>query len=215
METSSINYQIVETGSTGNTTIIEKSIMIDCGLPFKKIEKYYKDIKIVLLTHIHSDHFNKATIKKLATLRPTLRFVCGEWLVKELVECEVSKTKIDIIQAEKKYNYGPFKIEPVTAYHDVPNIGYKIYLEKGKMLYITDTSSIEHIEAKDFDLFLIEGNYKTEELKQRKLEKVREGRYSYEDRVSKTHLSQEKALEFFWQNAKESSTLIFMHEHRD
>ena len=39
--------------------------------PFKKLNEYYKQLKIVLLTHIHQDHFNKKTISKLAIERPT------------------------------------------------------------------------------------------------------------------------------------------------
>ena len=115
-----MNYKIISSCSTGNATIIKDIILIDCGVTFKRLEKYYKKFKIVLLTHIHSDHFNKTTIKKLAEERPTLRFACCEWLTKQLLECGVKKRNIDVLKIGTKYDYKLFKIVPIKLYHDVP-----------------------------------------------------------------------------------------------
>lgn len=60
-----MNYKIIESGSSGNATIVE-NILVDCGVSFKKLKDYYQELKLVLLTHIHLDHFNKTTIKKLS-----------------------------------------------------------------------------------------------------------------------------------------------------
>lgn len=49
-----MEYKILASCSTGNCTIIRDIIAIDMGVSFKKIERYYKNLKIVLLTHIHS-----------------------------------------------------------------------------------------------------------------------------------------------------------------
>ena len=49
-----IECEVVATGSSGNCVVVEKSIMIDCGVPFKLVEKKIGDIKLLLLTHIHS-----------------------------------------------------------------------------------------------------------------------------------------------------------------
>lgn len=115
-----MTYKIIESCSTGNATIIKDIILIDCGVSFKKLEDYYKKLKLVLLTHIHSDHFNKNTIKKLATERPTLRFACCEWLLTPLLECGVSRRNIDVLQIGTKYDYKLFKIVAIKLYHDVP-----------------------------------------------------------------------------------------------
>ena len=93
-----MNYKIISSCSTGNAVIIKDIILIDCGVTFKRLEKYYKKLKIVLLTHIHGDHFKKATIKKLAQERPSLRFACCEWLLKPLLECGVDRRNIDVLQ---------------------------------------------------------------------------------------------------------------------
>lgn len=48
-----MNYEIVSTGSKGNFVIINESIAIDIGVPFKRIAPYAKNLKLVLLTHVH------------------------------------------------------------------------------------------------------------------------------------------------------------------
>lgn len=115
-----MNYKIISSCSTGNAVIIKDVVLIDCGVTFKKLEDYYKNLKIVLLTHCHSDHFNKSTIKKLAQERPTLRFACGEWLLEPLLACGVDRRNIDVLQIGTKYDYKLFKIIAIKLYHDVP-----------------------------------------------------------------------------------------------
>ena len=49
-----MKYEIIATGSTGNCCVIENIIAIDMGISFKAIKQVYKDLKLVLLTHIHT-----------------------------------------------------------------------------------------------------------------------------------------------------------------
>lgn len=210
-----MNYEIINSGSDGNAVVIEKNILIDCGVSFAKLRKYYQNLKIVLLTHIHRDHFNKMTIKKLANERPTLRFACCEWLVKDLIDCSVDKRNIDVLELGKRYSYSEFSVEPIVLHHDVPNCGYKIAINNKKMIYATDTNSLEHIEAKGFNLYLIEGNYTIEELRKRAIEKENNGVYAYEHRVETTHLSKEAANEWLVNNMSNDSVFVYMHEHKE
>lgn len=55
-----VKYNIISTGSDGNATILEEFVLIDCGVPYKALEPYVPKLKLVLLTHIHSDHFQSA-----------------------------------------------------------------------------------------------------------------------------------------------------------
>ena len=48
-----MNYEVLATGSSGNCVIINESIAIDIGVPFKKIEAYSKNLRLVMLTHVH------------------------------------------------------------------------------------------------------------------------------------------------------------------
>lgn len=208
-----MNYKIISSCSTGNATIIRDIILIDCGVTFKKLEKYYKQLKIVLLTHIHSDHFKKETIKKLAQERPTLRFACCEWLLQPLLECGVLRKNIDVLQIGTRYDYKLFKIVPIKLYHDVPQCGYRVLFDDYKVIYMTDTRTVEGIVAKNYDLYLVEGNYEEKELEQRIKQKQEEGLYYYESRVRNTHLSKGQATDFLLNNMGENSEYVFMHEH--
>lgn len=210
-----MKYKIINSGSDGNATVIEDIILIDCGVSFQKVKNYYKKLKIVLLTHIHSDHFNKSTIKKLANERPTLRFACCHWLVNELLDCGVSKKNIDVLKIGVSYDYNMFKIIPIKAYHDVPNCGYRIFINNKKIIYITDTSTLEGISAKNYDLYLIEANYDEIELKNRINKKIENNEFVYELRVEDTHLSKKQCTEFFMENSMDTSILIYMHEHKE
>ena len=88
-----VRYNIISTGSDGNATILEDFVLIDCGVPYKALEPYVSKLKLVLLTHIHSDHFKKQTIKRLAAERPTLRFGCCRWLVPPLLAAGVPERR--------------------------------------------------------------------------------------------------------------------------
>ena len=85
-----IDYNIIATGSKGNAVVIDQKILIDCGVSFKALSKVYRALKLVLLTHIHSDHFQPTTLRLLAENRPTLRFACCAWLCKPLVDAVVT-----------------------------------------------------------------------------------------------------------------------------
>ena len=49
-----IECEVVATGSSGNCVVVGKNVMIDCGVPFKSVEKKLGGIKLLLLTHVHS-----------------------------------------------------------------------------------------------------------------------------------------------------------------
>ena len=208
-----MNYNIISSCSTGNAAIIREIILIDCGVTFKKLEKYYKKLKIVLLTHIHTDHFKKETIKKLVQERPTLRFACCEWLLEPLLECGVPRKNIDVLEISKRYDYKIFKVTPIKLYHDVPQCGYRVLFDNYKVIYATDTRTLEGITAKNYDLYLIEGNYDEDEMQERIKIKQQKAIYAYEFRAKDTHLSRQQATNFLLENMGENSEYVFMHEH--
>lgn len=208
-----MNYNIISTGSQGNAIVLNKIILLDCGVPFRDLKDVYKGLKIVLLTHIHGDHFNKTTIRKLAAERPTLRFACCSWLVSELLQCGVSVHNIDSLEIGRIYDYSAFKVSPVKLYHDVDNAGWRVFMNAEKAIYMTDTVTLEGITAKNYDLYLIEANYITAELEERIRSKEAAGEYVYEYRVQKVHLSKEKADEWLYNNMGENSEAIYIHQH--
>lgn len=209
-----IPYNIISTGSQGNAVVIGGIILVDCGVPFSALKEVYRDIKIVLLTHIHVDHFKHLVIRKLANERPTLRFACGKWLVNDLIDSGVNPANIDVLKIGKKYDYGEFKVMPVKLYHNVPNCGYRIYFGDEKVFYATDTSSLAGITAKNYDLYMIEANYELDRLIGSINEKSKNGEYAYERNVLQNHLSRADCDEFINANKGSNSKWVYLHQHK-
>jgi phosphoribosyl 1,2-cyclic phosphodiesterase len=214
-----IRYELISSGSEGNAVVVNDFVLIDCGVSFKALKPYYKALKIVLLTHIHSDHFNKTAIRLLARERPTLRFVCGAWLAESLVDCKVEKSQIDVVEFNKKYLYGLCDIIPIPLVHDVPNCGYKVHFPKGngyeRLIYATDTNCLNGITANGYDLFMIEANHVEAEINQKIEDKKDDGEFAYEKRAKQYHLSKDKADNFICTNIGANGQYVYLHCHKD
>lgn len=211
----SIPYSILASGSSGNCIIINDIIALDMGIPFKLLGEYAKTIKLVFLSHCHSDHFNPATIKRLHNLRPTVRFCVGDFLYQKLIDIGINKKNIDIIKHNNIYDYKILKLMPCISIHDVRNYGLHLFIDGEKLLYITDTSKIDHVTAVDYDLYLIEGNYDEEKLENNIKSDIEKGIYSYGMRVRDTHLSIQKSSEWIMENAGQNSKYEFIHQSKN
>lgn len=209
-----MNYNIISTGSVGNAVVLNSRLLIDCGVNYKQLSPYVSGLQLVLLTHIHGDHFYSSTIKKLAKMRPTLRFGCCKWLVNNLISCGVQTWRIDVFTPDLLNTYSEdLKITAVELTHDVPNCGYKIFIDGEKIFYATDTNNLNGITAPDYDLYMIEANYEDEEIQERIRKKEESGSYAYEYNVLKNHLSKAKCDDFIVRNAGVESKFIYMHRH--
>lgn len=211
-----VKYQILGTGSSGNCVIIADSIMIDIGLPYRRIQPHIKGLKLVLLTHEHGDHFKASTVRALAKDRPTLRWGCCAWMVRYLLDAEVEMKMIDVFEHGRLYHYeGLADVRPEQLVHDVPNCGYHIKIGNEWMFYATDTASLTGISAKGYALYLVESNYSSEEMRERIREKLKTGAFCYEQRVVNSHLSREQAEAWLYTQMKPSSSYVFLHQHQD
>lgn len=206
-----IQTQVISSGSDGNAVIYNNAIMVDCGVSFKALEAVKRSLKIVLLTHKHSDHLKIRTLQRLQAERPTLRVACGDFLLEELPCIK----NIDVLQVGKIYDYGAFRVSPVKLYHDVPNFGWRIFLPNGqKIFHATDTVHLEGISAKGYDLYAIEHNY-CEEYIQEAIEEARaNGEYTHAYGNINTHLSIQQARAFIEANRKKSSEVLELHKSR-
>lgn len=212
-----MNYKIIKSGSSGNSILLENGLLLDCGVPFKLLINDLPKIKAVFISHEHKDHMNLSTLKKIHDLRPTVRFLAGFWLKQSLLSIGIKSSKIDIIEHNKAYDYGIWKIIPVILIHDVKNYGIKIIdrQKKQKIIYAVDTNRIDHITAKNYDLYLIEGNYDEEKLERNIKKDMEQGIYSYGMRVKETHLSIEQASEWVLENMGEKSKYEFIHQSQN
>lgn len=204
-----MQYKVIASSSRGNCTYINGDILVDVGISFSKIEKVLdvRKLKLILITHQHSDHLSITTLKKILSIKKKIKVLCnevvGEILDKEKIKHNVIKINQQaIIKNDKLEKY---YIEPFALTHDVQNFGYRVRIEEFgqtlyKVFYATDTGHLDGIDAKEYDYYFIESNYQDENLQ------------SFDAiRVSKTHLSEEQCVNFYVMNKKETSELIRMH----
>lgn len=209
-------YEELFSGSDGNCYIYNDDLMIDMGLSYKKVKPYIKNIKILMLSHCHSDHFNIKTIKSVIDNYPLIHIICGKWLVQDLVENNIPKKNIWVLETNKKYNLGKYTIELVETIHDVPNCAFKIKINKTgyKIFHATDLGNLDNITAKNYDLYCIEANYKEELLKKHRREKDENYEYDYTYRVENKHLSYEQAMDFLVTNMGNNSVFNLLHKSK-
>ena len=213
-----LNYNVISSSSNGNAIIFNDYLMIDCGVPYTKIKPYIRELKVILLTHLwlHSDHFCKSTIKKIAFEKPTMKWVCGEWLVDDLVKLKVPKQNIYVVKHNKAYDFGAFNLIPLETYHDVRNMSYRVDFKPITIYYATDTNRLDyHVCLKHLDYYFVEENYSEKELENRIKEKEQLGEFAYEKRVKETHLSAEEVNSFLIEMMGDNSKFVYCHQHKN
>lgn len=203
-------HNVIASGSTGNCEIYHSEIMIDCGVPFSAIESCIKDLKIIMLSHIHGDHFNLATIKKIQEKRPSVRVVCGEWMLPLLDGVR----NIDVLGLNKWYDYKHFKIAIGKLYHGVENCFFRIEKNGHKTFRATDTCHLEGISAKGYDLYALEHNFCEEKIHEQIKTARLNGDFTHSERAINTHLSVQQAQKWLYENKGEHSQIIRLHESK-
>jgi len=193
-----IQFKIIASSSKGNCYLFEDFILLDVGISFKALKEKVdiSKIKYVLLTHIHSDHFNKDTIRKLYVNNRSIKFVCGNHLLNELLKIAIPKENIAVIQIGKRYKIKDIEIVAIKSYHDVPNIGYRIFKDGYKHLHITDTAHLKGISAKNYDSATLECNHEEVEALRLIAEAEEKGEFTHLKGAMNSHLSVQQAVEF-------------------
>jgi len=167
------------------------------------------------------DSFRPETVRALHWERPALRWGCCEWMVPHLIEAGVDRRVIDVMEFERPGRSGAVIyshlaiIKPECLFHNVPNCGWHIWFGEEKLFYATDTGTLDGIEAKDYDLYMIEANHTQAEIEERIREKEAAGEFIYETAAQQNHLSREQALEWLARNMGQQSRYVFLHQHKD
>lgn len=208
-----IDYMKFGSGSKGNAILVQTKILLDCGVAYSKLARYLKYIKIIFVTHSHKDHLLPSTIQRIAYNYPNIKFVTSSSdVVIKLKNSSVPKKNIFYLKPKKWYSLGIMKVKTEPLVHDVENYGLKWEFEGKKGFYATDTSNLDGIEAKGYDLYLIESNYNEELLKKHIEECEDENKLFYLNRVANTHLSFEQANSFLIENMSDNSRFEYIHK---
>jgi glyoxylase-like metal-dependent hydrolase (beta-lactamase superfamily II) len=213
---------VISTGSKGNAVVLNGKYLFDCGVPLGKLKPYLKHIRVVFLTHCHSDHFLRGTIGRIHHHRPSVLFACGRNLLDPLCEqCGVSPDNVILCEPGKimRVNWGGESIEFLCfdLIHNVENVGWAVKVEQGEhsgtAMYATDTQYVP-VDFPGLDLYMLESNHTVDELEKRRAAKIAAGEFAYEDTVRLSHMSAETVKEYLNRNAGPCSQVVFLHQHR-
>jgi len=141
-------------------------------------------------------------------------------MVGPLLEAGVDKRIIDAYAEDLCYCYRDTtpliqNVASVRTPHNVPNCAWKMQIGGEKVFYATDCSTLEGIEAKGYDLYLIEANHARADIEARISAKLAAGEFVYELEAMRNHLSEEQALAWLAENAGPNSKYQFLHQHID
>ena len=116
------------------------------------------------------------------------------------------------------YHRLAFVSPTVPLAHDAPNCGWSVTLEgveDGRVFYATDTGTLDGIEAKGYDLYMVEANHTQADIEARAAEKLAKGEFAYEMRAAATHLSYEQAMDWLYKNMGPASQYVLLHGHEE
>lgn len=205
---------VIASGSKGNAIIYHKEILVDVGVAYIHIEPFLEDIKYILLTHRHTDHYNIATLTRISVNYPDIIILGHDEMITMIDEVGISN--IQELESNEWYQLNGYQIASFDLQHDVKNIGYRIFKELPdfkfhKTLHATDTFSLEGIEATDYDLYCVEFNHCEHLIEQAINDKVAKGVYAYEMNAKYNHMSDQRIKGWLKVNNTMDSPVIPLH----
>lgn len=191
-----LEIKALASGSTGNLYTLSDgraTIMLDCGLPFREIERLagYNLPEAVLVTHEHKDHSKAAA--------DFLRLGVDVYMTAGTAEAlELSSHNLHICRHGISFQIGGIKVAPFGTRHDAAEpVGFVISDGEDRVLYATDTYYLRW-KFSSLTKIMLEANHSYEILR----ENVEEGRLDKRlmERLTKSHFSIENVLGFLAAN---------------
>lgn len=201
-----LDYKVIASGSKGNCVVIG-NVMVDCGVPYKKVKEYLYDIDVLLYTHAHGDHFREATFKRIRKEFPNISIAANETL------WEVANTDFDVlIKDYKPFEAGGLTFTPFPGIHDVEVHGFDWYVGDLHIIYMTDSNTLEYAPCKDkYDYCFIESNHDEKKLQAAFRKSKSYGYNAYSS--GKRHLSTHDSKKFYLLNRRsKESEWIELHK---
>ena len=183
-----LDYEIIGSGSAGNCVRVE-DMLFDIGVPYKQIGEMLYDIRYIIITHRHSDHLHMQTAQQIQKRFPRISWI-GNFDVGQRIPLNHLVGDETVIALKGR------TLRSFPCVHDVPTHGFVIESKKGKLIYATDTHSLEHAPKEKYDYLFIESNHD-----EKKLEMVRDqaSKYGYDAwKGGMRHLSTQKSKAFYY-----------------
>lgn len=191
------DYQIIASGSSGNCVRVG-DMLFDIGVPISKVRPMLYEIRYLLLTHRHSDHIHMRTLKSIKKSFPRLQVIAN-------FDVAMRFPVDHVVGDDTTLHLKDRTIRSFPCVHDVPTHGYVIERDGQRIIYATDTSSLEHAPEGKYDAFFIESNH--DEVKIEQVRNMARKRYGYDAWAgAMRHLSTQKSKAFYYihRRSKES-----------
>lgn len=153
---------VVATGSSANCYLLESGtevLMLDAGLPVRKIVPFVKDFRSVvgcLITHEHGDHARGVT----EIVRRGVKTICSAG-TKNAIEDGMTRLQLVAVEPLKMVRLGGFTVMPFETQHDAAEpFGYLIKENATgeNVIYATDTYYLRYTFP-NVHYWIVECNY--------------------------------------------------------
>lgn len=207
-----MDYEIINSGSDGNCVIIGR-VMVDIGLSYKKIDKYLHNVDMIFITHQHTDHVKKPTLKQIRKYHPKIKILCSKHLKEYLKDNELISVRNNV-QYNVKLKDTTFIFQPFECKHNVPTQGIVFKYDEEYGIYATDTNTLEHSYECNlgdgyYDYLFLEANYD-----KYKIKAIDKSKYGYDViKNARRHLSKQDSYDFYLLNRRNvDSKYIELHK---
>lgn len=220
-----IQYSILASGSSGNSTYIEtpkKRILVDAGLSGKKItgllaqiDRRPEDLDAIFVTHEHKDHIHGVGVLSRKYNLP-IYANAKTWSQMEQMIGKINPENRCYIEPDELFSFGDLDIQSFNVSHDAIQPQFYAFQKNRKQLVLlTDTGYVSNRlrdQLENADAYLIESNHE--------IEMLRYGSYPWhlKQRIlsDKGHLSNDDgALAMVDMIGQQTSKIFLGHLSRD
>ncbi len=208
-----MKIKVLGSSSKGNCYIIGNdtdAILLECGLPFKEIQKgldfKLQHVKACVVSHEHGDHFKAHK----DILQCGIPLYCSKGTAESK---ELTQERYETIQHGSIRTIHNWTVRAFLVDHDAAEpLGFIVeHPDAGKILFVTDTYILRYDLSKwNFDCIMIEANY-CEEIAD-EMRQSKKGNAYVEKRRLKQHMSFQTALKTLEKlSIKPSCKIVLIH----
>lgn len=212
------NITVVASGSKGNAVIFD-NVLIDIGVPYKRIQRLLRHIDYIFISHRHGDHINITTLETINKQWPKIKVYTNQDVLDFIAE-KGSKAKAELFPRRglRYKKFGATKLwRTFPLSHSVPNNGFECMTISAEdirslHLHMTDTKVVPNVAIK-YDTVYCEVNYFQNWYDDNKAEAHAAGKYF--NTHSLEHLSDLVAYPFIYRVTHDASLILEGHQSGD